>query len=83
MNEISIIIFFCFMHNCFTGIFTTVIVYGKSNINLIVSRIYKHICNLFPPATDDEHGGVWNMSYVEINLSVNQYEQELGLGQQL
>ena len=24
----------------------------------IVLRLYKYLCNLFPPVTDDEHGGV-------------------------
>ena len=41
-----------------TGIFTAVIVYCKVVINLIVLRLYKRSCNLFPPVTDDEHGGV-------------------------
>ena len=50
--------FFCFMHNFFTGIFTTIIVYCK-----VVLRLYKHSCNLFSPVTDDEHGGVWNMPH--------------------
>ena len=53
------------MHNCFTGIFTTIIVFGKvvNGYKVVVLRLYKHSCNLFPPVTDDEHGGVWNMSY--------------------
>ena len=50
------IFLFCFMQNCFTGIFTTIIVYCKVVINHIVLRLYKHSCNFFPPVTDDERG---------------------------
>ena len=32
--------------------------------------IYKHSCNLFPPVTDDEHGGVCNMSYSIKNVLI-------------
>ena len=53
-----------------TGIFTTIIVYCKVVINHIVLRLYKHSCNLFPPVTDDEHGGVWNMFYRIKNVVV-------------
>ena len=49
------------MPNCFTGIFTAIIVYCKVVINHIVLRLYKHSCNLFPPVTDGEQWGVWNM----------------------
>ena len=40
---------------CFTGIINHNLLFFK--------RLYKHSRNLFPPVTNDEHRGVWNMSY--------------------
>ena len=46
------------MHNCFTGIFTAIIVYCKVVKKHFFDFISTYISNLFPPVTDDEHGDV-------------------------